>query len=61
QLANPRRWQPLIESNGLGYLTTQEHVTPHIGVTARFFGFNSKQDEKAFASRELARPEYISR
>ena len=61
QLTNNRRWQPLTESNGLGYLYTQEHVTPHIGITARFFGFNSADDEEAFASRELAEPEYISR
>ncbi|CAM9200218.1 unnamed protein product, partial [Laminaria digitata] len=61
KLTKRRRWQPLIESNGLGYLTTQEHVTPHIGVTARFFGFNSEGDEEAFASRQLSQPEYRSR
>ncbi|CAN0481165.1 unnamed protein product, partial [Scytosiphon promiscuus] len=31
QLTNPNRWQPLVESDGLGYLSTQEHVTPHMG------------------------------
>ena len=50
-----------MESNGLGFLSTQEHVTPHIGVTARFFGFNSKSDEDDFASRKLDQPEYRSR
>ncbi|CAM9184717.1 unnamed protein product, partial [Laminaria digitata] len=61
KLTKTSRWQPLIESNGLGFLSTQEHVTPHIGVTARFFGFNSLADEDAFASRQLAQPEYKSR
>ena len=50
-----------MESDGLGYLSTQEHVTPHIGVTARFFGFNSDDDEHDFASRKLDEPEYTSR
>lgn len=27
-------WQPLIESNELGFFYSQEHVTPHIGLTA---------------------------
>ncbi|CAM9235018.1 unnamed protein product [Laminaria digitata] len=58
ELSNERRWQPLMTSNGLGYLSSQEHVTPHIGVTARFFGFNSTEDEKAFASRTLPQPSY---
>jgi len=26
-----RRWQPLLEDNGLGFFYRQEHVTPHIG------------------------------
>ena len=47
-----------MESNGLGYISVQEHVTPHIGITARFFGFNSKEDEEAFASRKLEGPDY---
>ena len=58
QLKRGRRWQPLTESNGLGYITVQEHVTPHIGITARFFGFDTEEDEEAFASRKLDRPDY---
>jgi hypothetical protein len=30
------RWQPLIENNGKGYFTTQNHITPHIGTKAKF-------------------------
>ena len=47
-----------MESDGLGYITTQEHVTPHIGMTARLFGFDSIRDEEAFASRKLDPPDY---
>lgn len=31
----PYRWQPLIESNDLGFFYAQEHVTPHIGEKAK--------------------------
>lgn len=58
QFAKKKRWQPLLETDGLGYISTQEHVTPHVGVTARFFGFNSTADEEAFASREIEDPHY---
>jgi hypothetical protein len=30
------RWQPLVESNGKGYFTIQQHITPHIGAKAKF-------------------------
>lgn len=30
-------WHPLTESNGFGFLYKQEHVTPHIGFTAKSF------------------------
>ncbi|KAL7571445.1 hypothetical protein ACA910_019202 [Epithemia clementina (nom. ined.)] len=30
------RWQPLIEDNRLGFFFKQEHVTPHIGLKAKF-------------------------
>ncbi|CAM9706452.1 unnamed protein product, partial [Scytosiphon promiscuus] len=52
------KWQPLMESDGLGYVYVQEHVTPHIGSTGRFFGFSSKDDEDDFAARKLSRPAY---
>ncbi|CAM9971879.1 unnamed protein product, partial [Ascophyllum nodosum] len=58
KLSKPKRWQPLMDSNNLGYISSQEHVTPYIGATARYFGFNSSKDENAFASRELDNPEY---
>lgn len=31
-------WEPLLESNNLGYFTSQRHITPQIGFTARLFG-----------------------
>ncbi len=61
QFEHTERWQPLMESNGFGYITTPEHVTPHIGVTARFFGFETAEDEEAYASRELSTPPYRER
>eukprot|EP00903_Cladosiphon_okamuranus_P005324 g5322.t1 len=56
-----KKWQPLLESDGLGYISTQEHVTPHIGVTARFLGFHSAGDEEAWGSRKLDKPSYRRR
>lgn len=58
QFSHKENWQPLTESNGLGYIFTQEHVVPHIGATARFYGFNTTADEEAFASRQLSPPNY---
>eukprot|EP00041_Stephanoeca_diplocostata_P006718 m.91970 g.91970 ORF g.91970 m.91970 type:complete len:555 (-) comp16513_c0_seq14:107-1771(-) len=34
-LESVSNWQPLLEHNGKGYLTFQEHVTPHIGQTGK--------------------------
>jgi len=34
-------WQPLGESDGFGYFTLQQHVTPHIGYTAKPMLFES--------------------
>lgn len=56
QFPNKTSWQPLMESDELGYIFTQEHVVSHIGATARFYGLNSTVDEKAFASRQLSLP-----
>lgn len=61
QFTNTFDWQPLLESDGVGYITAQEHVTPHIGVTSRFFGFNTSDDEEEWGSRYLDTPEYINR
>ncbi|CAM9420198.1 unnamed protein product [Ectocarpus fasciculatus] len=61
ELTNFKRWQPLVESDGLGYVSTQEHVTPHIGRTGRFFGFSSEEDEEAFSSRRTDAPDYLNR
>eukprot|EP00804_Cyclotella_cryptica_P022910 CCRYP_005085-RA/>CCRYP_005085-RA protein AED:0.25 eAED:0.25 QI:492/1/1/1/1/0.66/3/979/279 len=33
-------WQPLEESDGLGYFTKQEHVTPFAGFTTRLYGMD---------------------
>jgi hypothetical protein len=43
KLSNRKRWQPLLEHNGRGYLSYQEHVTPHIGQTARSIFFTDDQ------------------
>lgn len=61
QFKRTKKWQPLFESNDLGYISTQEHVTPHIGITARFFGFNNAHDEEAWGSRKLDKPPYRNR
>lgn len=61
QFKRTKKWQPLLESDGLGYITAQEHVTPHIGITARFFGFDTAENEEAWASRKLDRPPYRNR
>lgn len=61
QFTSKKRWQPLLESDALGYISTQEHVVPHIGATARLFGFNSPEDEEEFASRELSKLSYRTR
>ena len=34
EISDPTAWQPLIESNDLGFFYAQEHVTPHIGFHA---------------------------
>lgn len=47
-------WRPLQENNGLGFLFRQEHVTAHIGETARSF-FLGDED---ICSRELDNPNY---
>ncbi|CBN74946.1 expressed unknown protein [Ectocarpus siliculosus] len=56
-----KKWQPLVESDGLGYVSSQEHVTPHIGSTGRYFGFSSKEDEEDFSSRTIDAPDYLNR
>ena len=61
QFEHTMKWQPLMESDGYGYITTQEHVTPHIGVTGRFFGFKTAEDEEAWESRQLGGPPYSNR
>lgn len=35
--------EPLLESNGFGYFTRQEHVTPFIGFTGRLMGLTESQ------------------
>jgi len=35
EIKDSTAWQPLIESDGLGFFYPQEHVTPHIGFTAK--------------------------
>lgn len=61
QFKKKKNWQPLMESDGRGHITTQEHVTPHIGATGRMYGFDSPEDEEHFSSREARRPTYKKR
>lgn len=61
QFKHTKKWQPLLESDGFGYISTPEHVTPHIGVTGRFLGFRTAEDEEAWGSRKLNRPPYMNR
>jgi hypothetical protein len=37
-------WQPLTDSDGRGYFSAQEHVTPHIGFNAKPKLYNSTED-----------------
>jgi hypothetical protein len=37
------KWQPLLEHNKRGYISYQEHVTPHIGQTARSIFFTDEE------------------
>ena len=48
------RWQPLLESDELGFLYHQEHVTPHIGYTGKslFFG------DDYLCSKRASNPHY---
>jgi len=47
-------WQPLIESDGSGYFTKQEHVTPFAGFTGRLYGM-TKEHYESFTAPE---PDY---
>lgn len=49
-----RRWQPLLEDNGSGYFTRQEHVTPHIGS----MGKTAVLTREDFESRSVQDPCY---
>jgi hypothetical protein len=54
KITDPKTWQPLIESDGLGFFYAQEHVTPHIGTMAKPVIF-SREDIDA---RNLGNPKY---
>ena len=38
-------WEPLLESDGKGYFTKQEHVTPFAGFTGRLYGMTVSEYE----------------
>jgi len=38
-------WEPLLDTNGNGYFTKQEHVTPFAGFTGRLYGMTSGEYE----------------
>ena len=42
-LEYPDHWQPLLESDGLGFLYHQEHSVPHVGYTGKSFVFSDDE------------------
>ena len=48
------RWQPILEGNGRGFFTKQEHVTPHIGSLAK----RAILSDADFESRIASNPNY---
>lgn len=53
-LQHRKNWQPLLEHNSRGYLSYQEHVTPHIGQTARSIFFTNEE----LCAKTAANPHY---
>jgi len=53
-IADKFRWKPMLEDDGRGYFTRQEHVTPHIGKTAK----RAILSDKDFKSRSIKAPKY---
>mmetsp|Transcript_26657 Transcript_26657/g.37568 ORF Transcript_26657/g.37568 Transcript_26657/m.37568 type:complete len:541 (+) Transcript_26657:113-1735(+) len=49
-----KSWKPMLEDNGRGYFTRQEHVTPHIGKIAKTWIL----DRDDFKSRKAPPPNY---
>jgi len=47
-------WQPLVDSDGRGFFSKQEHVTPFIGYTGRLYGM----DEDHYQSFTAPPPKY---
>ena len=41
---NDMYWQPLVDNDGYGFFSAQEHVTPHIGFTAQTKLYDSVDD-----------------
>jgi len=55
EIDNSIYWQPLMEDNGRGYMSRQEHVAPHIGFHAQYLlGNNSSQQNV----KQLPDPQY---
>ena len=48
------RWKPMLEDDGRGYFTRQEHVAPHIGKLAK----RAVLSDEDFNLRTLEKPEY---
>ena len=49
-----RRWRPMLENDGRGYETRQQHVAPHIGFTAK----RALLSDEDFLSRSVPDPDY---
>ena len=54
KVSNSTAWQPLIESNDIGFFFAQEHVTPHIGFHAKPVVLTREE----LNERKLSPPDY---
>ena len=43
EISDIKRWQPLLESDEIGFLYYQEHVCPHIGFTGKSFVYSNNE------------------
>lgn len=53
KILNKFRWKPMLEEDGRGYFSRQEHVTPHIGKRAK----RAVLSDEDFESRMVMAPE----
>lgn len=52
-----KKWYPLLEDNGQGFLFRQEHVTPYIGETVRLYGLGNRTEQcELLKSKKAEKP-----